>query len=268
LNKCSISGRLQFTEASVSNLSIFNLKNNLFILVPKTVYHVSLGRTDFKETWDLQKQILAAKQARALPDVLITNEHYPVYTLGKTGDKDHLLLSDEELTIKGISYYPIDRGGDLTYHGPGQIVAYPIFDLNNYYKDTHRFLRDLEETVILTLKEYGIESGRDEQFTGVWVGEEKICAIGIKVSRWITMHGLAFNVNTDLDYFNSIIPCGIFHKGVTSMEKILGSKQDMNQVTAKLVQNFMKVFGNPEIREIEPDNFSAEFLSASPAETK
>lgn len=220
-------------------------------MVPDKIYHINLGLTDFKETWDLQKKILEFKKKNNSDDVLLTTEHENVYTLGRSGDKNHLLMNDRALKDNKISFYEIDRGGDLTYHGPGQLVCYPVFDLNNYFKDTHRYLRALEETVILTLKEYGIEAGRDEEYTGVWIGEEKICAIGIKVSGWITMHGLAFNVNNDLSYFNNIIPCGIFHKGVTSVEKILGRKIDMQEITLKLVNNFKKVF---DINSIIPFN--------------
>lgn len=205
--------------------------------------HLGLGKADYKEVWDLQKKILLHKQKNKFEDVIITVEHEPVYTLGKTGNRDHILISDEEMKQRGISYYEIDRGGDITYHGPGQLVVYPIFDLNNFYKDTHRFLRDLEEVVIQTLKEYNINSRRIEEYTGVWVGEEKICAIGIKVSRWITMHGLALNVNNDLSYFDKIIPCGIFEKGVTSMKKETVSEIDMNGLISKVVGKFTGVFG-------------------------
>ena len=206
------------------------------------VIHKDLGFADYKDVWDLQKETHLKKQQGSADDILYTVEHNNVYTLGKTGSRDHILINDEEMKAKGISYYEIDRGGDITYHGPGQLVAYPILDLNNYYKDTHRYLRDLEETVILTLKELGIEAHREEEFTGVWVGEEKICAIGIKVSRWITMHGIAFNINTDLSYFDKIIPCGIFHKGVTSIEKITGKKADMAEIKKMYVNNFLKTF--------------------------
>ena len=206
------------------------------------VVHKDLGFADYKDVWDLQKETHLKKQRGSADDILYTVEHNNVYTLGKTGSRDHILINDEEMKAKGISYYEIDRGGDITYHGPGQLVAYPILDLNNYYKDTHRYLRDLEETVILTLKELGIEAHREEEFTGVWVGEEKICAIGIKVSRWITMHGIAFNINTDLSYFDKIIPCGIFHKGVTSIEKITGKKADMAEIKKMYVNNFLKTF--------------------------
>ena len=215
------------------------------------VLHIDLGLTDFKEVWELQKKILAFKQKNKCDDIIITNTHHPVYTLGRAGDKNHLLLNDEELEKNKIAYYEIDRGGDLTYHGPGQIVVYPIFDLNNYFKDSHRYLRALEEVIILTLKEYGINAGREEEFTGVWVGEEKICAIGIKLSKWITMHGLALNVNNDLSYFDKIIPCGIFHKGVTSMEKLLGREIDLNKLTGIILINITKVFKIESIEKID-----------------
>jgi lipoyl(octanoyl) transferase len=212
--------------------------------------HLDLGKADYKEVWDLQKKIHLYKQKNKLDDVIITVEHEPVYTLGKTGDRDHILITDEEMKHRGISYYEIDRGGDITYHGPGQLVVYPIFDLNNYYKDTHRFLRDLEEVVIQTLKEYKIDSHRIEEYTGVWVGEEKICAIGIKVSRWITMHGLALNVNNNLSYFNKIIPCGIFEKGVTSMKKETESEIDMNELISEIVGKLTGIFGFRAIVEL------------------
>lgn len=214
------------------------------------IFHLELGLTDFKDVWELQKKILSYKQKNKFEDVIITNTHHHVYTLGKGGDKNHLLLNDNELAVNKISYYEIDRGGDLTYHGPGQLVAYPIFDLNNYYRDSHRYLRDLEEVIILTLKEYGIDAGREEEFTGVWVGEEKICAIGIKLSRWVTMHGLALNVNNDLTYFDKIIPCGIFHKGVTSMKKILRKEIEIGVLTENVMVNFKKVFGIKDIKQI------------------
>lgn len=213
------------------------------------VYHIDLGLADYKEVWDLQKKIHLHKQQNKYNDVIITVEHPAVYTLGKSGTRNHILISDDEMSAKGVSYYEIDRGGDITYHGPGQLVVYPIFDLNNYYKDTHRFLRDLEQVIMDTLKEYNIESGRDEEYTGVWVGDEKICAIGIKVSRWITMHGLALNVNNDLSYFDKIIPCGIFHKGVASIQKVSGTA-DMNELKKKILENFKKVFRIKNIKTV------------------
>jgi lipoyl(octanoyl) transferase len=214
------------------------------------VFHINLGKTLYNETWKLQKDIHFYKQNNKSPDIIITNEHEHVYTLGKSGDKNHLLLNDNELKENKISYYEIDRGGDLTYHGPGQLVIYPIFDLSDYYKDSHRYLRDLEQVIILTLKEYGIDADRDEQYTGVWINDEKICAIGIKITKWITMHGLAFNVNNELELFNKIIPCGIFHKGVTSMKKLLNKEIDLTSLNPKILMNFEKVF-NIEIKNID-----------------
>ncbi len=207
-----------------------------------SLIHIDLGIKDYKETWDLQKETFTDKLNGLNDDIIYTVEHNHVYTLGKTGTRDHILINDKEMSEKGISYYEIDRGGDITYHGPGQLVVYPILDLNRFYKDTHRYLRDLEETVILTLANLDIEAHREEEFTGVWVGEEKICAIGIKVSRWITMHGIAFNINTDLSYFDKIIPCGIFHKGVTSVEKITGKTADFKLIKKLFIENFYKVF--------------------------
>jgi lipoyl(octanoyl) transferase len=166
-----------------------------------------------------------------------------VYTFGKKSDADHLLASEKELETCGIESYSVDRGGDVTYHGPGQIVAYPIVDLNNYSKDIHRYLRNLEETIITALEKFGIKGGREDGFTGVWVGGEKIAAIGIKVSRWITMHGFALNVNTDLSKFRRIIPCGIFHKGVTSMQNVLQREMEMGLVRSFLTESFCGIFG-------------------------
>ncbi|MBZ0204477.1 MAG: lipoyl(octanoyl) transferase LipB [Ignavibacteria bacterium] len=213
-------------------------------------YHINLGKADYKEVWDLQKKIHLFKQKNYIDDVILTVEHNHVYTLGKTGDRDHILISDDEMKSRGISYYEIDRGGDITYHGPGQLVVYPIFDLNNHYKDTHRFLRELEEVVIQTLAEFNITAHREDEYTGVWVGEEKICAIGIKVSKWITMHGLALNVNSDLSYFEKIIPCGIFHKGVTGIKNILGSDLPIDTVNSNIINSIKKVFGFGSITEV------------------
>jgi len=225
-------------------------------------FRINLGRTGFKEVWALQKEINKYKQNNKCNDIIISNEHNHVYTLGKSGDKDHLLLNRTELGKKNIEYYEIDRGGDLTYHGPGQLVVYPIFDLHNHYLDSHRYLRDLEEVIILTLKEYGIESYRDEEFTGVWVEDKKICALGIKISRWITMHGLAFNINTDLNFFNFIIPCGIFHKGVTSLKELTGKEHSLDSVTEKVLSNFEKVFGiTPE--DITPGGLAGYYHTES-----
>lgn len=215
------------------------------------IYHLNLGVTDYFQTWELQKELHKLRTDKLIDDILITTEHNHVYTLGRAGDKNHLLLKEDELKEQGISYFEIDRGGDLTYHGPGQLVSYPIFDLNNFGKDSHKFLRDLEEVVILTLKEYGIKGTRDEGLTGVWVDENKICAIGIKISRWVTMHGLALNANNSLDLFGNIIPCGIFHKGVTSIKQETGNEVKMDYLIKNIINNFQKVF-SVKAQEISP----------------
>jgi lipoyl(octanoyl) transferase len=176
-------------------------------------------------------------------DLLLYTEHEHVYTIGKGGDSDHLLASGNELKESGVDFFQIDRGGDVTYHGPGQIVGYPIIDLNSYFPDLHKYLRSLEEVIILALKKSGIEGMREEGFTGVWVKGNKIAAIGVKVSRWITMHGFALNVNTDLAKFDRIIPCGIFHKGVTSMQSVLGTSLKLEDVQKALNNAFGTVFG-------------------------
>jgi len=203
---------------------------------------VDIGLSAYDEAWDLQRRVWNARVEGKIPDVLILTEHRHVYTLGKSANENHLLAKEEELKRKGVDVYQIDRGGDVTYHGPGQIVGYPILDLNDYYLDVHRYLRDLEEVIIRTLRASGIDGARVEGMTGVWVGADKVAAIGIKVSRWVTMHGFAFNVNTDLSYFDRIIPCGIFHKGVTSMRQVLGPQVDINQVRADLLRSFDSVF--------------------------
>lgn len=210
----------------------------------------NLGRTRFAEAWDLQRQLFQLRLDGRIPDVLLLTEHEPVYTIGKSGSEDHLIGNQEFLRQQGVEVLWIDRGGDITYHGPGQLVAYPIIDLQNFYLDVHRYLRDLEEAIILALQEYGVSAGRDPRYTGVWVAGKKIAAIGVKVSRWITMHGVAVNVNPDLRYFDWIVPCGISDRGVTSLEKVLhdrGSadafKTDVNDFAPHFVQSFAKVFG-------------------------
>lgn len=203
---------------------------------------VDIGFTEYHIAWELQKVLHAERTAERIPDVMLLTEHYHTYTIGKSGSEDHLLASAEELVDKGVSVYKVDRGGDITYHGPGQLVAYPIFDLNKFEPDVHKYIRNLEEVVIRVLHSYGINATRDPDYTGVWIGEDKICAIGIKVSRWVTMHGFAFNVNTDLSYFERIIPCGIFHRGVTSLSNILGKEIDMKQVKSVLLDEFSEVF--------------------------
>ena len=220
-----------------------------------------LGELDYNLAWDYQervfKQLVDAKiHNRKLPEEeRVPNEnhllfvyHPHVYTLGKSGDEKNLLISEAEMDARGISFYRINRGGDITYHGPGQIVGYPLLDLDNFFTDIHKYLRLLEESVILTLGEYNIPAGRIEGLTGVWLDPDdeanarKICALGVKASRWVTMHGFAFNINTDLSYFDHIIPCGIDDKNVTSMQKELGRQVDISEVEAHLRRHLADVF--------------------------
>jgi lipoyl(octanoyl) transferase len=213
----------------------------------KVLTYCDLGFIDYQEAWDLQKEIHSKRISGEVEDFLFLLEHPNTYTLGKTAHKENLKGSEDYLKENKISVYDIDRGGDITYHGPGQIVGYPIIDLNNWYKDTHKYLRALEEVIIKTCNDYGLKCGRNPIHTGVWIGDRKIAAIGIKVSRWITMHGFAFNVNTDLNLFNGIIPCGIRDKAVTSLSKELNTKIEIQKVKEKLLRNFRKVFGYTEI---------------------
>ena len=227
----------------------------------KKTQFIHLGEKDYKETWDFQEELFAQTvnrkiENRKLPEseqaatsnYLIFVYHPHVYTLGKSGDQQNLLLDEKGLKKHKATYYKINRGGDITYHGPGQIVGYPILDLDNFFTDIHQYLRFLEEGVILTLKDYGIASGRIAGLTGVWLDWEneakarKICALGVKSSRWVTMHGFAFNVNVDLDYFGHIIPCGIDDKAVTSMSKELGRQLDMTEVETKLKHHLANLF--------------------------
>ena len=210
---------------------------------------LKLGHSDYASTWNLQKRLFDLRLKGRIDDTLILCEHPHTYTVGKSGVDNvgkHLLLNKEELQKNNISIFEIDRGGDITYHGPGQIVGYPIFDLNQHYKDMHRYLRDIEEIIIIALSGFGIAGKRIDKITGVWVdtphGPEKICAIGVKVSRWITMHGFALNVNSNLDFFSNIIPCGITDKGVTSMKKLLGKASEIASVENAIVAAFEDIF--------------------------
>src|SRR5690554_1860195 len=225
-----------------------------------------LGRVDYKKAWDYPEQLFKSiidlkievrkdLSTEKTKNYLLFCEHPHVYTLGKSGDKSHLLLTEERLEEIGATYYKINRGGDITYHGPGQLVMYPIFDLESYFfTDIHKYMRFLEEAVILTLAEYGIESGRVDGFTGVWIDggkntERKICAMGVKSSRWVTMHGIGFNINTNLDYFNYIVPCGIEDKSVTSLERELGHPVEMGEVKSKLQKHIAAIFNAKYIQE-------------------
>ena len=217
-----------------------------------------LGLIDYKQAWDYQENIfkeivdLKIKNRNEATNILPQNhlvfcEHPNVYTLGKSGKEDHLLLDKKGLLDNDVSFYKINRGGDITYHGPGQLVVYPIFDLEQFFTDIHKYMRLLEEAVIMTLQEYGIIAQRMEGQTGVWLGvgsieARKICAMGVKSSRWVTMHGLGFNVNSDLRYFDHIIPCGISDKSVTSMANELGEEVDMKELSNKLLVNMANLF--------------------------
>lgn len=211
--------------------------------------YFDLGLIEYNKAWELQKQTFEQRRNNCINDTFYLLEHPHTYTLGKVTDKSNLVGSDEFLKENNISVYEIDRGGDITYHGPGQIVGYPIIDLSQWKQDTHLYLRGLEEVIIMTCREFGLNSGRIDKLTGVWIENRKIAAIGIKVSRWITMHGFAFNVNADLSLFNGIIPCGIRDKEVTSIEKELGKKVPVNEVKLKLVKNFTEVFSYDKVKE-------------------
>ncbi|WP_433896028.1 lipoyl(octanoyl) transferase LipB [Sphingobacterium mizutaii] len=224
----------------------------------KEVKFIDWGLLDYQEAWDKQEEIFAKTLAikhdnrvnntqDPTPNFLIFTEHPHVYTLGKSGHLEYLLLDEEGLKEKEATFYKINRGGDITYHGPGQIVGYPILDLDNFFTDIHLYLRTLEEAIILTLADYGIEAGRYPGYTGVWLDPDnekarKICAMGVRASRWVTMHGFAFNVNADLAYFGNIVPCGIDDKDVTSMERELGHKVDVEEVKAKLRSHLAELF--------------------------
>ncbi len=223
------------------------------------VTHQDLGLISYQKAWDYQtvlnKKLIDRKRANGEDEgyqayhYLLTCEHKPVYTLGKSGSMDNLLLDKSELSQSKFEFFKINRGGDITYHGPGQLVVYPIFDLEYFFRDIHKYVRFLEEVVIRTLAEYDIVATRQEGFTGVWILNDKgpsrkICAIGVHLSRWVTLHGLAFNINSNLSHFGNIIPCGIAteDKTVTSLEKELGKKVDMNEVKTKIKSHFASLF--------------------------
>ena len=231
--------------------------------INKAVEVIKLGKLDYQRVWNYQEEVFkktvdlkienrrVEHPSQQIPtsNYLVTCEHPHVYTLGKSGSLDNLLLDEQGLKEHDANFYKINRGGDITYHGPGQIVIYPILDLENFFTDIHKYLRLLEEGVIRTLKEYGIDSGRIPGLTGVWIdfaeGAEnprKICAFGVKTSRWVTMHGLAFNINTDLSYFGHIIPCGIDDKAVTSLNQELGKHVDRPEVEDKLIKHLSNLF--------------------------
>lgn len=246
----------------------FRTNPSKLILKNKTTYFHSLGVIDYQEAWDFQTQLFdeivarkisnrerSAEEQLATENHLIFCQHPHVYTLGKSGKIEHLLLDESQLSEKEATFYKINRGGDITYHGPGQLVGYPILDLDNFFTDIHKYMRLLEESIILTLADYGISAGRIEGLTGVWLdfvekrNPRKICAMGVKSSRWVTMHGFALNVNTDLSYFGNIVPCGIDDKAVTSMEMEVRKPLDINEVANCLKKHLAKLF-EMELHEI------------------
>jgi len=231
-------------------------------ILNKETQFLDLGLIEYQEAWDDQTKLFQSildvkSQNRSLPDneqqptnnYLLFCEHPHVFTLGKSGDEKNLLVKEEDLHTIGATYYHINRGGDITYHGPGQLVVYPILDLENFFTDIHKYMRLLEESVIQTLAQFNIQAGRINGLTGVWIDfkdeskARKICALGVKTSRWVSLHGLAFNINTQLEYFNHIVPCGIDDKAVTSLEKELGKQQNMDQVKSILKQKLFELFG-------------------------
>ena len=251
------------------------------------VLYQDLGVMEYQQAWTYQEELLMKNvhiksairtsqlsnnettnttfpkdgQERETKNYLLLVEHPPVYTLGKSGHVENLLISEEERTEKGVQFFKINRGGDITFHGPGQVVGYPILDLEKFYTDIGKYLRNIEEVIILTLAEYGLDGRRSAGETGVWLDpeipgmERKICAIGVRCSRWITMHGFALNVNTDLNYFDYIIPCGIRNKQVTSIQKELGKRVSMNEVKEKVKKNFAEVF-NVSVAKDHPNMMS------------
>lgn len=227
----------------------------------KKVRFEDLGMIDYQAAWDYQEKLLtdtvatktqnrklSAEEQLITPNHLLFCQHPHVYTLGKSGHQENLLMNDEQLNAAGAQFYKINRGGDITYHGPGQLVGYPILDLENFFTDIHKYMRLLEEAIILTCADYGLSAGRIDGLTGVWLGHEdgqnprKICAMGVKCSRWVTMHGFAFNINTDLNFFGNIIPCGISDKAVTSLQQELGQEVVMSEVAEKLKGHLADLF--------------------------
>ena len=209
-----------------------------------------LGRVDYAVARDLQKEKVVQRKAGAIPDTLLLLEHPHVYTLGRNARRENLLVSEEELAARGAQVFQTDRGGDVTYHGPGQLVGYPILDLTQHQRDISWYMRSLEEVFLHTARDFGVEAVRLPGAAGVWVGNDKLTAMGVHLSRWVTSHGFALNVNTDLRYFEWIVPCGLREKGVTSLAKLLGRPVEMEAVTERVVKHFGAVFGL-DVRTVE-----------------
>ncbi len=215
--------------------------------------YCDLDLLDYKEAWDLQYYLHQQRVENLITDILLLLEHPNTYTLGKTAHLRNLVGGKEFLEQNKISVYNIDRGGDITYHGPGQIVGYPIISLTDWHQDSHKYLRTLEEVLIKVCSDYNLDAKRVEGYTGVWIDDRKIAAIGIKISRWVTMHGFAFNVNTNLELFNGIIPCGISDKSVTSLQKELKKEISIDEVKERIIYHFMQEFDYQDLNKIEKE---------------
>lgn len=209
----------------------------------KTLWVIDLGRQPYRPVWEFQRRMQRLRIEQKIPDTLIYVEHNPVYTIGKSGSGLHVIAQEAFLSQHGIEVVEVDRGGDVTYHGPGQLVGYPIFDLHQHRKSVSFYMRQLEAVFIDALAHWDLTGERNEGYTGVWVGGEKIVALGVRISRWVTMHGFAFNVNTNLSHFEGIIPCGIFHLGVTSLQKCLGHPVSLATAGEVVRESVCKVFG-------------------------
>jgi lipoate-protein ligase B len=225
--------------------------------VVRNLNYTDLGLIEYSEAWELQKKIHQKRVEKRIDDVLLLLEHPHTYTLGKTAHKEHLIGSDEYLKEKNISVFEIDRGGDITYHGPGQIVGYPVISLTEWKEDSHKYLRTLEQVIIDVLEEFEIDAGRNEKYTGVWIEDRKITAIGIKISRWVTMHGFAFNIKPDLSLFDGIVPCGIKDKNVTSLLEEIKKEISIQSVKKMLLEKFVSVFEYESFKQINKEELMA-----------
>jgi len=225
------------------------------------LWEIVLGRTRFEQVWKLQKQLLSRRAAGQIPDCLITTEHEPVLTMGRGTDKGNLLASPEELSRRGVALFEIERGGDITFHGPGQVVLYPIIDLRERDRDSHKYLRDLEQVTIRALAEFGLTAGIKEGLTGIWVDDSKVGAIGVAVSKWITYHGVAINITTDLSYFDLINPCGITTYPVGTVADLLGYNPGLDRFRSILVREFAEYFGYRIEKVDDPDSLITDLMT-------